>query len=289
MNSFSSNFKSGIFAFSFPWESLGLVLHHLEEREQTHGVLKRRKGQLLARADLFQVPLHRVKSSQHFPGSIQQFAGMGSQDLGRLMNFNRAESHYEWKAPNSRYFSLFKLAACNFCSTIDFFQSQPRCRIVWGWQKDLDSQMCDSTLKTGFKMALCINDSQNKFAQFTSEKLRGFISASSANSPWGVKVKLALFPSHTSSSPSSSVIKIMRTKLCLSYACVSSDVFQGLHRCKESSLRGCRAVLHGQHRPGTCSAGALPACDRSDPAASIPSRSPALLPQVSPAGICGWS
>lgn len=114
MNSFSFNFKSGIFAFPFPLESLGLSLHHLEEREQTHGVLKRRKGQLLARADLFQVPLHRVKSSQHFPGSIQQFAGMGSQDLGHLMNFNRAESHYEWKAPNSRYFSLFKLAACNF-------------------------------------------------------------------------------------------------------------------------------------------------------------------------------
>lgn len=89
MNSFSSNFKSGIFAFPFPLESLGLSLHHLEEREQTHGVLKRRKGQLLARADFFQVPLHRVKSSQHFPGSIQQFAGMGSQDLGHLMNFNK--------------------------------------------------------------------------------------------------------------------------------------------------------------------------------------------------------
>lgn len=114
MDSFSFNFKSGIFAFPFPLESLGLSLHHLEEREQTHGVLKRRKGQLLARADLFQVLLHRVKSSQHFPGSVQQFAGMGSQDLGHLMNFNRAESHYEWKAPNSRYFSLFKLAACNF-------------------------------------------------------------------------------------------------------------------------------------------------------------------------------
>lgn len=86
--------------------------------------------------------------------------------------------------------------------------------------------MCNSTPKTGFKMALCINDSQNKFAQFTSEKLRGFISASSAKSPWDVNVKLALFPSHTSSSsPSSSVIKIMRAKLCLSYAYVSSDVF----------------------------------------------------------------
>lgn len=217
-----------IFLFLFPSEPLGLSLHHLKEREQTHGILKRRKGQLLDGADLFHVPLHGVKSSQHFPGSIQQFAGMGSQDLGHLMNFNRAESHYEWKAPNSRYFSLFKLAACNFWSTIDFFQSQPCCRIVWGWQKDLDSRMCNSTPKTGFKMALCINDSQNKFAQFTSEKLRGFITASSANSPWDMKVKLALFPSHTSSSPSSSAIKIMRTKFCLSYIYASSSVFQGV-------------------------------------------------------------
>lgn len=225
MNLFSFNFKSGIFAFPFPLVSLGLSLHHLKEREQTHGILRRHRGQLLAKADLFQVPLHRVKSLQHFPGSIQQFARMDSQDLGHLMNFNRAESHYEWKAPNSRYFSLFKLADCNFWSTIDFFQSQPCFRIVWGWQKDLDSQMRNSTPKTGFKMALCINDSQNKFVQFTSEKLRGFISANSENSPWDVKVKLALFPSHTSSSPSSSVIKVMRTKLCLSYGYVSSSVF----------------------------------------------------------------
>jgi len=114
MNLFSFNLKSGIFALPFPLEPLGLSLPHLEEREQAYSVLKRRKGQLLARADLFQVLLHRVKSSQRFPGSIQQFAGMGSQDLGHLMNFNRAESHYEWKAPNGRYFSLFKLAACNF-------------------------------------------------------------------------------------------------------------------------------------------------------------------------------
>lgn len=88
--------------------------------------------------------------------------------------------------------------------------------------------MCNSTPKTGFGMALCINDSQNKFAQFRSEKLRWFISASSTNSPWDKKVKLALFPSHTSSSPSSAVIKIMRTKLCLGYAYVSSRVSGGV-------------------------------------------------------------
>lgn len=88
--------------------------------------------------------------------------------------------------------------------------------------------MCNSTPNTGFKMALFINDSQNKFSQFTSEKLRGFMSASSANSPWAVKVKFVLFPSHTSSSPSSSVIKIMRAKLCLSYTYENSSVFHGV-------------------------------------------------------------
>lgn len=62
MDSFSLNLKSGIFTFPFLLESLGLSLHHLEEREQTRGVLKRHKGQLLAGVDLFQVPLHRVKS-----------------------------------------------------------------------------------------------------------------------------------------------------------------------------------------------------------------------------------
>lgn len=64
MNSFSSNFRSGIFTFRL--ESLGSSLHHFKEREQTHNVLKRCEEQLLANADLFQLTLDRVKTLQHF-------------------------------------------------------------------------------------------------------------------------------------------------------------------------------------------------------------------------------
>lgn len=64
MNSFSFNFRSGI--FTFPLESLGLSLHPFKERERTHNVLKRCKAQVWANADLFQVLLDGVKSLQHF-------------------------------------------------------------------------------------------------------------------------------------------------------------------------------------------------------------------------------
>lgn len=74
MHSFSFNFKSGIFAF--PLESLEPSLHQLKEGKQAQGDLKRRKGQLLARSALFQVPLHRVKAgstSQEAFSNLQQW------------------------------------------------------------------------------------------------------------------------------------------------------------------------------------------------------------------------
>lgn len=149
---------------------------------------------------------------------------MSSQALGYLMNSRRVESRNELKTPNSKY---FKLAACDFWSTFDFLFSPSPVAELCGDDRRI---WIVKYPNTGFKMALCINDSQNKFAQFTSEKLRGFMSASSPNSPWAVKVKFVLFPSHTSSSSSSSVIWIMRAKLCLSYTYENSNVFLGVRQ-----------------------------------------------------------
>lgn len=86
MNSFILNFKSGIFTFPFPLESLGLSLHYFKEREQTHNVLKRCKGQLLAKANLFQVPLHTVKTLQHFQEAFRMNELRNEFSGSRLLN-----------------------------------------------------------------------------------------------------------------------------------------------------------------------------------------------------------
>lgn len=68
--------------------------------------------------------------------------------------------------------------------------------------------------------------------------------------------------------------------------------FTGLHRCKDLSSHGCRAMLRGQRRPGTCvwdgllpllpwpaaQGGGLSACDMSDPAA-LPPGHPSRCPR----------